>query len=587
LTTTYKTYTSEWAINPETGEYWTWSDIDGLEAGVGSLAVPGGEEIRVTQMYVEVAGGRLALNITASDITDLWGWQFALSYNPNVIQGVWADQYYGGKRPVMIGPFLGSAGGFVAVGAGAGWNNTYGKLALTLAYLSTKVPANCPDGTGTIATVIFTVVGKGETEIRLDSQTALQDPDGIICQGRDCVEDGYFRNVAPASIPSVSWTVTPVGTPEPLEGYNTTFTAVVSGGSSPYSYKWYFWRKYRHESSPELDGPVITNTATATHNYTKRGSWNVTLAIIDNAGLVGSESGYITIKTHDVFITKVVHNTTRSRHPMGVNVTEIDDVVGIDVTATNEGDFTETFNVSCFWHVSHKGEDLYGTIGTQYGITVDAGASTLLHFYWDTTGRNFTHPTYHNIHANASRVPYEYDIEWTTGKVTANQKSADNPLRPRMHDLAVTNVATNATTPITPGDTVRVSVTVKNEGDFNETAVSVTAYYDDTAIDTQVIPLMSNASFASGELPGNDTETLMFYWDTTGASASTYRISATAHAVADEYDVSDNTFADGTVRWPGMPEATFTITASPIIVGEVITFDASASNDLEGPITSY
>ncbi len=51
----YKEYTSDWGNNPATGEVWTWSDIDTLEAGIRSLADGAwvGEE-RVTQLYVEV-----------------------------------------------------------------------------------------------------------------------------------------------------------------------------------------------------------------------------------------------------------------------------------------------------------------------------------------------------------------------------------------------------------------------------------------------------------------------------------------------------------------------------------------------------
>ena len=588
LTTTYQTYTSEWGVNPETGDYWTWSDIDSLEAGVGSITIPGGEEIRVTQMYVEVSGSRLTVDITVQDVTDLWGWQFELSYDPNVIEGVWADQYYGGKRTVVIGPFLESDGGFVMVGAGAGWNNTYGKLALTLAYLSTKDPTYCPDGDGIIATLVFAVVGKGETEIRLDSLTGLQDPEGVVCSGRDCVEDGYFRNTNTGNLPSVSWTVTPVDTSEPLEGYNTTFAAVVSGGSSPYSYKWYFWERYRSDASPALDGPIIASTPSVERNYTRRGAWNLTLTVIDNDGVVRSNSSFILIKAHDVYITNIATNTTRGMYPR-MNATGIDEIVGIDVTAKNQGDFTETFNVTCFWYAVIEGKGQYGTIGTQYSVTLAAGASTLLSFYWDTTGCNLTHPTYYAIHANASRVPYEYDIEWTTGRIAPNEKPAEDTFRVRVHDIAVTNVATNATMPITPGDIVEVSVTIKNEGDFNETALSVTAYYDNTTIATQMISLMTNNSFASLELPGNDTETLIFYWDTTGVPSSTYRISARACpcAVTDDYDTSDNTLVDGIVRWPLMPEASFTYEPSAPSVDELVSFNASASNALMGTIVSY
>jgi len=59
LTTSYATYSHQWDNNPQTGNPWTWSEIDNLQAGVGLRAPkgsgpPGGRYSRCTQVYVEV-----------------------------------------------------------------------------------------------------------------------------------------------------------------------------------------------------------------------------------------------------------------------------------------------------------------------------------------------------------------------------------------------------------------------------------------------------------------------------------------------------------------------------------------------------
>jgi len=556
LTTTYQTYTSEWGINPSTCpcgpcEYWTWTDIDALEAGVYSLTVPDGEEIRVTQIYVEVSGPRLTVDITVNDIPNLWGWQFELSYNPNVIQGVYADQRNCScvvpHVPIVPGPFL--SGQFAP---GAGWDNTVGKLYLTGAFWGTA------SGSGVIATVIFDVVGLGETEIRLDGLTGLMDPWGAwILKGRDHVGDGYFRNVDLADIPTASFTYSadpPV--PEPLEGYNVTFTSTSAGGTPPYTYQWYFWKKYHHGPVPKLDGPIITSaTDTTTHNYTRRGTWNVTLTVIDNNGVSNTTTGYITIKAHDIFIIDIKTNATWSAVPRGLGVTDSDKIVQINVTAKNQGHFTETFNVTCFWSAWYAGGMHYGTIDTQYGITLAAGATTTVSYYWDTAGRNLTHLTCHAIHANASRVPYEYDIEWSTGKIAPNEFTCDRPHRPRFHDIAVTKVVTNATgQTIDPGENVEVYVTVKNQGDFNETNIVVKAFAQKASqspieIGSRTLSFMSNSSYALEELPRNDTETITFLWDTSDRAGNyTLWANATQANYTGDYEPYDNTNYDGWVK---------------------------------------
>ena len=54
MTTSYDTYSYLWDINPQTGQDWTWDEIDALQIGVGLRRPAVGESARCTQVYAEV-----------------------------------------------------------------------------------------------------------------------------------------------------------------------------------------------------------------------------------------------------------------------------------------------------------------------------------------------------------------------------------------------------------------------------------------------------------------------------------------------------------------------------------------------------
>ena len=58
-TTNYATYSHRWDTNPQTGQAWTWDEIDALQIGVGlrrptGTGAPGGRWTHCTQVYAEV-----------------------------------------------------------------------------------------------------------------------------------------------------------------------------------------------------------------------------------------------------------------------------------------------------------------------------------------------------------------------------------------------------------------------------------------------------------------------------------------------------------------------------------------------------
>ena len=62
ITTSYVTYSNQWNNNPQTGNPWTWDEIDALQIGVGIQRPKSGNFTRVTQVYAEVGYSTIKLS---------------------------------------------------------------------------------------------------------------------------------------------------------------------------------------------------------------------------------------------------------------------------------------------------------------------------------------------------------------------------------------------------------------------------------------------------------------------------------------------------------------------------------------------
>jgi len=130
--------------------------------------------------------------------SDIWGYQFSLTYNPGVLEGV----------EVVNGDLIKKDDVTFVAGT---FDNTIGELGLTLALSENKsAPQPYPSlnntGPGVLANVTFTIVGEGDSSIEFDEEnTQLKRTDGtnIIhlftnldpdpTQGKFL--DGLFQNV--------------------------------------------------------------------------------------------------------------------------------------------------------------------------------------------------------------------------------------------------------------------------------------------------------------------------------------------------------------------------------------------------------
>jgi hypothetical protein len=219
-----------------------------------------------------------------------------------------------------------------------------------------------------------------------------------------------------------------------------------------------------------------------------------------NVAPASTEDGFFTNviapppTTHDVAITGLSFS---NNNPIQ------GDSVAVTVVALNNGTATEsTFDVK----VSN------GTtpIGTQTVSNLAAGDTKTLTFNWNTSGV----PTGSNtVTANATSVADETNL-------SNNIKTGTVNVQPIRHDIAITGLSFSNNSP-KQGDSITITVVVKNNGTATEDAFDVRAQ---TVITLSV----------------NDTKSLTFNWNTSGASLGQNAITANASTVPGEIDLSNN-----------------------------------------------
>jgi hypothetical protein len=242
------------------------------------------------------------------------------------------------------------------------------------------------------------------------------------------------------------------------------------------------------------------------------------------------------VLVHDIAITEVTVSPTE---------VYVGDSVYIDVTVTNEGDYSETFDVYVYadTDITVIGDET--TIDIITSVSLEAGASTTLSVTWDTTGA--AEGTY-TISAEVPPVPDEEDTAdnlFIDGTVTVS------PVL--IHDVAVIAVVPSSTE-VYVGETVSLDVTVENHGDYTEDiAVYVYADLDTTTIGDEVI---LGPIWVYGLAP-TSTSTVAFTWET--EAEGTYTISGEATIAVDDHP-ADNLLIDGTV----------TVSAPPVALADLV-----------------
>lgn len=166
---------------------------------------------------------------------------------------------------------------------------------------------------------------------------------------------------------------------------------------------------------------------------------------------------------HDTAVINVTLSTTLITHG---------ETVEVNATVANQGDFTETFNVTFYVNST--------ALKTETIENLTSGAIEIITFLWNTT--SFQRGKY-VVSVYNTPVDGESNIinnNFTYGIVVIG-----------VHDIAIQDISFSKTAPII-NETVIIYVTLQNKGDFNETFTLYLNYtlMIDPPIGNQVVTLL-------------------------------------------------------------------------------------------------
>jgi len=325
-----------------------------------------------------------SVNIMVANVTNLYAWQFNLTFNPTILEAV----------DVVEGPFLKQLR--TAIMPPPNINNTAGWVYAAAAFFNWEEAG--ASGSGVLAVAIFRVKTAGMTSLHISSETALLTFDGnlpvdMTYEPVDGVF-GYPRDLAVIELAASSSSV-PAGEPVSLNAtirnkgiVDETFNITVYRNSTVIDTR----------TDLTLDSEASTSvifvwntTGVAAGGYIMKAEVSVVSGENDTVNNV-FEDGIVTIQlVHDVAITGV------TVFPSSVSS---GGVVSINVTVFNKGSATESFSVAVAYDSI--------VIGTKELVDLAPGASEILTFTWETKD---VAPGSYILTAAASTIPGETSTE--------------------------------------------------------------------------------------------------------------------------------------------------------------------------------
>ena len=218
----------------------------------------------------------------------------------------------------------------------------------------------------------------------------------------------------------------------------------------------------------------------------------------------------------------------------------IGDDIDFTVVIENEGDSEADATVTLDYGADSD------TLGSDEvtGLTADGESTVTLS--WDTDGAE--------AGEHSLRVLVAADGDSNTAN---DSKTVTITLREPSTDVAVTGVKPSATDAII-GDTVDFTVSLENDGDV-AVAPSVALYAGN---DTEALGSVTAATIAV-----SGTATVTISWDTTGAKAGTYSLSAVATVAGDDDATNDSATAAITLHDPVDVKLSLTSPIADAVVG--------------------
>ena len=517
-----------------------------------------------------------SISVKIFNVTNLYGYDFQLFYDTTILDGLSVtlppDHFLKPINPSKL--FI------VKQVIEDNYNSTHGRVWVAMTLIS---PEPSKTGSGILANITFEVTGIGSCALNLYN-TKLSDPDAQAIT--HTAEDGYFNNISPSTL-----YVSPATIINPDLVECTSFNVDINVSNVINLYSWEFKLYYSNEilnATSAIEGPFLSSSGSTSFQIKEfSDNFNSTHGLVWIACALLAQppvSGNGTLATISFHVEALGESAldlsdTMQSDPWEVPIPHeaIDGYFNnillahlyvnpssiIDPTLLPPANFTIDIMIANVTNLcAYEFELNYDTtILNCFGLiifpfpkqthyTTDLRVNDSAGYVWaKVTYYPPTEPLTTISPVALAKIFFQVtsigasvlDLNSTKLNDCLGQeithKVSDGYISIIRCDVAVLNVvaSTNATY---VGWSVKINVTVANEGDIAET-FNVSAYYDDFLIETLTV-----TDLASGM-----NTTLTFVWDTQDAApCHNYTIKAEASAVLYEMDLADNIYIDGKVK---------------------------------------
>ena len=524
-------------------------------------------------------GKIFTINVTVTDVTGLYGWEFKLFYLKSVLT----------VNSIAFGPFLESAGAtFTIDKSNPDYNTTHGLVWMADSLLAAPQGV---DGTGTIASVTFEVTGLGSTKLDLtDTKLGTITGESI----SHTVHDGYFSNIISQAKISITPNKIIDSTLEPCHQFTVNVTISNASNVNSWELKIFYRNDVLNVSDVSFgpflqsSGPTTQIVKSMTDNYNEThglvwlnetlttstgafgdgilatitfhvegvGETEISLKDTKLTDPVGqplehsSSSGYfnnvlmakIFIYPEEIFDPTL---TPGSRLNVKVKISEVTDLYGFKLNLTYENDILNCLGVLILPYQNESNfdskvawNDETGELSIQVNYKPPAEPITsftpftVAEIYFQVSGMGVSPLHLHDtslINAEGGEIPHE---------------TQDGLIYIVIRDVAVVELyasKADAYSPsplnIYPGELVNITVTVENKGNLTESFTVMLLYNNELIMNVTVT-----------DLPPQGFQTISVIWNTSGFPPC-YNATLNAYVVPVPYETNleDNTFTDGII----------------------------------------